>query len=85
MFENIGKKIMNLAKFLCWIGIIFTISGGIASILISPFFTDVISIWIVVRGLLIAIIGPFVSWVSSFVLYGFGRLIENSDILAGRR
>ena len=25
--------------------------------------------------------GPFVSWARSFITYGFGQLVENSDIL----
>jgi hypothetical protein len=28
------------------------------------------------------IAGPIIAWVSSWLLYGFGQLIENSDIIA---
>ena len=33
---------------------------------------------------LAAVGGALLSWVSSFVLYGFGQLVENSDVIAGR-
>ena len=29
--------------------------------------------------LLICIIGPFVAWLSAFLLYGFGELVDNSS------
>ena len=33
-------------------------------------------------GLIIIVVGSLLSWVGSFLLYGFGQLIENSDVLA---
>ena len=35
----------------------------------------------VLLGFLIIIIGPLCSWIGSFMIYGFGQLVENSDIL----
>lgn len=36
-------------------------------------------------GTAIVFIGPLLSWISSFVLYGFGELVvENSAIAAGK-
>lgn len=35
-------------------------------------------------GLAVIIIGSLLSWVSSFVLYGFGELVVNSAIIAGK-
>lgn len=32
-------------------------------------------------GVRLLILGPLGAWVSSFVLYGFGKLIDNSDII----
>ena len=34
-----------------------------------------------ILGLLWLILGPIISWISSFVLYGFGQLVDNSDKL----
>lgn len=38
----------------------------------------------ILLGLLIIALGSLLSWVSSFVLYGFGELVSNSAIIAGK-
>jgi hypothetical protein len=73
MFSNIGNKIKTLAQTLCWVGIILSVIVGIA-LVITDEITDLI-------GFLVLICGPIISWLSSFMTYGFGQLIENSDIL----
>ena len=75
MFDNIGGKIKALAKVVCWVGIIvFCLIGLI--IMAAGQSAGAISI-----GVLTAGIGSLLSWVGSFFTYGFGQLIENSDIL----
>lgn len=74
MFDNIGGKIKGLAMMFCWIGILSCIFIGIAIILIDE---DLAAL-----GLIVALAGSFFSWSGSFLLYGFGQLIENSDIIA---
>lgn len=69
MFDNIGGKIKALAKVLCWIDIVASIIVGI--VLVIEDFTF--------AGILMLTLGPLFSWIGSFVLYGFGQLIENSD------
>lgn len=69
MFANAGGKIKAVAQVLTWIGIIGSVIGGIS--LISTSF---------IAGLLTAGIGSLLSWVSALALYGFGELVENSDI-----
>lgn len=69
MFANAGGKIKAVAQVLTWIGIIGSVIGGIA--LISMNF---------IAGLLTAGVGSLLSWVSALALYGFGELVENSDI-----
>ncbi len=68
MYDNIGEKIKTVA-------IIEAIGFLIAGIV---FCTQGLA------GLGIALIfgGALFSWISSFVLYGFGQLIVNSDIIA---
>lgn len=75
MFNNIGSKIKTVAQVVTWIGVIASVIGGMIMMvsLESPI------------GLLIMIGGPLLSWVSSLTLYGFGQLIENTDILVGKR
>jgi len=67
MFDDIGNKIKKLAKILTWVGIALSIVIGI--MIWSQSF-----IW----GLITMILGALASWVGSFILYGFGELIENT-------
>ena len=71
MFDNIGGKIKSLASVIAWIGIIITILSGIVL-----FFSEGFLIAILVAGL-----GSLSAWIGSFMQYGFGQLIENSDYL----
>ena len=75
MFNNIGNKIKTYAEVVSWIGIIASVFTGIVIMTTSAEF---------VLGLLICIIGSLLFWISSFFLYGFGQLIENTDILVGK-
>ena len=87
MFDNIGGKIKGLAKIICWIGIIACVITGIA--LISDAskgdryyrYTDGGEVF---AGILVMILGSVLSWVGSFVLYGFGELVENSAKLVSQ-
>ena len=77
MFNNIGGKIKSLAKIVCWLGIISCIISGLPLILTNqqP---------LVLVGILIAVVGSLFSWISLFILYGFGELVENSAIIAAK-
>ena len=66
MYNNIGKKIKILAKVIFGVEAVLTFIIGLA--LLGE---DAVS------GLLVLIIGPIIGWVSSWVLYGFGELVEN--------
>ena len=77
MFDNVGSKIKGLASFFCWGGIIASIIGGIILIGLDE---DLIF-----AGIAVIVIGSLLSWISSFVLYGFGELVANSAIIAGKR
>lgn len=65
MFDNIGCKIKALVKTVFAIEIILFIAIGIA-LSRTPI------------GFIVAIAGIFIAWVSSFALYGYGELIDNS-------
>lgn len=73
MFDNIGSKIKTLAQVICWIGIIASIIIGFVLMV-----QDEDTVFI---GILTMILGSLGSWTGSFITYGFGQLIENSDIL----
>ena len=71
MFENIGRKIMTLAEIVTWLGIIGFILYGLV---IMAQDEDLIIVGFLVMGL-----GSLGSWIGSFLLYGFGQLIENTE------
>lgn len=69
MFENIGSKIKTLAQAIAILGSSISIAFGFWFI----------SKGIVSYALIYIFLGPLLSWVSSFALYAFGQLVENSD------
>ena len=73
-YDNIGGKIKGLAKATF---IVETVVAVIAAISLMADDDELIG-----SGFLLLIFGPIVAWVSSWLLYGFGQLIENSDIIA---
>lgn len=77
VFKNIGGKIKVLASVVAWLGIIGSVIGGISYMTIDEDF--------VFLGIIIAVVGSVGSWISSFVLYGFGELVENSAIIAQKQ
>ncbi len=73
MYDNIGGKIKGLAKVLFIVTAIAEVITGIALMATDE---DLI-----LYGFLVMIVGPIVAWVSSWLLYGFGELIDKaSDI-----
>jgi hypothetical protein len=73
MFSNIGNKIKTFAIFLFVIEAIGAIFTGIA--LIAELYDE----WI---GVLVMFAGPVVAWISSWLLYGFGELIDKTCEIA---
>ena len=68
MFENIGEKIKKLAIAITVIGIVISVIYGITCFARGS----------AVDGVTAIGLGVLISWVSSFVLYGFGELISTS-------
>lgn len=82
MYNNIGGKIKGLAVFFCILGILGSLTVGTLAIVAGSeldFFVEDGVIYGAVGGVLIIIVGSLISWVSSFLLYGFGQLVQNSD------
>ena len=75
MFDNIGRKIKGLASAVTWIGIILSIISGISMLSSSGGL-------LAIPAILVMALGSLFSWLASLTLYGFGQLIENSDIIA---
>ena len=72
MFENVGEKIKSLAR-------LFAVIGIIASVIVAFVFFVNANFW---TGLLIAVVGSFVSWGGSLLIYGFGELIVQTTKIA---
>ncbi len=68
MYDNIGGKIKGLAKAFFIVEAIAAVITGIALMATDE---DLIGI-----GLLVMVVGPLVAWVSSWLLYGFGEIID---------
>ena len=68
MFDNIGKKLKGLAKWTFIVEAIAAIIGGIIVIVEED---EVI-------GLLLLFLGPVIAWISSWVLYAFGELVDKA-------
>lgn len=72
LYADIGKKIKGWAK---WIFIIETIAAVISAIGMLLSSTYVWTIWV---ALSVLIFGPILAWISSWILYGFGELIDKT-------
>lgn len=71
MFDSIGSKIKSAASIVFWFNTIVSILLGLCII----FDESRNSLWL--SGVIVMIIGIFVSYFSSLLFYGFGELIEN--------
>lgn len=79
MFNSIGTKIKVAAKVISWIGIIGSIIAGIIIISIGLYNEngDLVGI-----GFGVLLGGSFISWISSWFVYGYGELIEKTSEIA---
>jgi len=73
LYIDIGKKIKGWAK---WIFIVEAIAFGISGVGMLFAAEDG---WMFFAGLLTLVIGPLVAWVSSWILYAFGELVEKTS------
>ena len=68
MFDNIGKKIKGLASFITTVGIFVSVVTMLGLLSVSR----------AGIAILIGIAGSLISWLSSFLLYGYGELIDKT-------
>ena len=74
LYGNIGGKIKGLAK---WTFIVEAIGAIITGIVLMCSDST-----LMLYGLLTIFFGPIVAFVSTWILYGFGELIDNTAIIA---
>lgn len=72
MFNNVGRKLKDIASVITYIGIALSVILGILMIKSIGF----------LLALLIIAVGSFISWISSIGIYAFGELVDNSTIIA---
>ena len=92
MFKNIGKKIKKLAAVMCIIGIVLWVIVGIGLMLSNMTTASLIGasasagtvIASIIAGVLVMVIGSLLSWISSWLIYGFGELVDNSCKIANK-
>ena len=82
MYKNVGSKCMNLAKFVCVLGIIGSAVYGIVLIVLGADARGDQQVSLILSGLLVMILGSVASWLSSLGLYAIGEAAENSAIAA---
>lgn len=73
MFDNVGGKIKAVAQVVTWLGIVVSVIAGLNIISIDE--------GLAFQGFLVMVLGSLLSWLGALTLYGFGQLIENTDIL----
>ena len=74
MYDRIGGKIKGLAKALFIVTAIAEVITGFAIIANDE---DMILL-----GFLVIVVGPIIAWISSWLLYGFGELIDKVSEIA---
>ena len=87
MYNNIGRKIKALAKVLALVGVILCVLGGIGTIILGILSNNSMTIIIsIIGGLATALIGSLIVWIESWLLFGFGEIIDKlTDIEANTR
>lgn len=73
LFDNIGRKLQTLAKILFVVGIIASIVYALI-LFRASFGNDAL-----VLGVLVLVGGILGSLISSWLLHGFGEIVENSE------
>ncbi len=83
MFSYIGKKIKDLATILTIVGVVLSILGGLASIGMGANLEnrqgEGTGILFILVGIALMIIGPLVFWLGSYLLYGYGELVDKTS------
>lgn len=74
MFNDISAKIKASAQVLIWLGILASFVWGTVILSSTESYT----------GVVVMVVGSILSWILSFCMYGFGQLIENTEVLINK-
>ena len=75
IYNNIGNKIKILAKFIFIIESIITVILGIYLIAVADDNQDSLR----AVGIFTILLGPIIAWISSWLLYAFGQLVDDTQ------
>ena len=77
MYDNIGKNIKELARVLCWVGVIVNIILGLVMFARAgdSYYAEGLFMSL---GFVFLIVGPIISIINGMLIYGFGELIDNN-------
>ncbi len=80
MFDNVGVKIQTVAKIYAWFQITLYLALAIGMVILGcVFFSD---FWyFIFFAPLLVLVGGVVAWLSVLLLYGFGKLIEDTSAI----
>ena len=70
IYDEIGKKVKTLAKVTCIVEAVLSVISGFIMIATDEEY--------ILVGLIAMVVGPIVAWVSSWVLYAFGELVDKT-------
>lgn len=76
LYTNIGKKIKTCAKWIFLIEAILAVLVGIVIFSIGLLFS--FQFKLIVIGIIVAVLGPVGAWLSTWILYAFGDLVEQT-------
>ena len=83
MFQNIGKKIKTVAIVIMITGILLAVLGGLVAFFEEYSVGNIFSAFL--TFLTVAGLGILFSWLSVFILYGFGELVDQSMAMTQRQ
>lgn len=83
MFQNIGKKIKTVAIVIMITGILLAVLGGLVAFLEEYSVSNLFEAFL--TFLTVAGLGILFSWLSVFILYGFGELVDQSMEMTRRQ
>lgn len=76
-FDNIGTKIKNFTKWYCWVSIVLIWIASAVMFLVGCSDDWLAEIYIPI-SLVSALVMPWVIWLSSWMVYAFGELVEKT-------
>lgn len=83
MFHSIGRRIRVLARLICYIGILASAIGMIA-VWFTPRYPNPGGFVIFLSGLAVGIGGLIGAYIAGCLVYGFGRLVDDTAAIRAR-